>query len=40
VKIIWTEPALDELVLIYQYLLDNTSISVAKSIIEYIAVGD
>jgi len=36
VKIIWTEPALDELVLIYQYLLDNTSISVAKSIIEDI----
>ncbi|NLJ01352.1 MAG: type II toxin-antitoxin system RelE/ParE family toxin [Bacteroidales bacterium] len=33
-KIIWTEPALDELVLIYQYLLDNTSVPVAKSIIE------
>jgi len=36
VKIIWTEPALDELVLIYQYLLDNTSVSVAKNIIEDI----
>jgi plasmid stabilization system protein ParE len=36
VKILWTEPALDELVSIYQYLLDNTSIAVAKSIIEDI----
>jgi plasmid stabilization system protein ParE len=36
VKIVWTEPALDELTLIYQYLLDNTSILVAKSIIKDI----
>ena len=35
-KIIWTEPALDELVDIYQYLLDNTSVSVAKKLIEDI----
>jgi plasmid stabilization system protein ParE len=34
VKIIWTEPALEELALIYQYLLNNTSVSAAKGIIE------
>ncbi|MPM04019.1 hypothetical protein SDC9_50286 [bioreactor metagenome] len=33
-KIVWSEPALNELVLIYQYLLDNTSIAIAKGIIE------
>lgn len=36
VKIIWTEPALNELALIYQYLLDNTSSNIARSIIEDI----
>lgn len=36
VKVIWTEPALNELALIYQYLLDNTSPNIAKGIIEDI----
>lgn len=36
IKIIWTEPALEELAFIYQYLLDNTSVSVAKGMIEDI----
>lgn len=36
VKVIWTEPALNELALIYQYLLDNTSPTIAKGIIEDI----
>ena len=36
IKVIWTEPALDELAFIYQYLLDNTSVLVAKNIIEDI----
>lgn len=35
-KVIWTEPALDELASIYQYLLDNTSPTIAKGIIEDI----
>lgn len=39
-KIFWTEPALNELTSIYQYLLDNTSVSVAKSIIEDILNTD
>ncbi len=36
VKVIWTELALNELALIYQYLLDNTSPNIAKGIIEDI----
>ncbi|HML65237.1 MAG TPA: type II toxin-antitoxin system RelE/ParE family toxin [Dysgonomonas sp.] len=35
-RVIWTEPALDELALIYQYLLDNTNITTAKRVIEDI----
>lgn len=33
-KVIWTVPAREELAGIYQYLLDNTSVRTAKSIIE------
>jgi plasmid stabilization system protein ParE len=36
IKIIWTEFALEELAYIYQYLLDNTSIPIAKGMIEDI----
>lgn len=35
-KVIWTEPELNELASIYQYLLDNTSLTIAKGIIEDI----
>jgi plasmid stabilization system protein ParE len=40
VKIFWTEPALDELLDIYQFLLDNAGISIAKSIIDDILNTD
>lgn len=36
IKVVWTEPALNELASIYQYLLDNTSSTVAKGVIEDI----
>lgn len=36
IKVIWTEPALNELASIYQYLLDNTSSAIARSIVEDI----
>jgi len=35
-KVVWTDAARDELALIYQYLLDNTSPAVARGLVEDI----
>lgn len=35
-KVVWTDTARDELVLIYQYLLDNTSPAIARGLVEDI----